>query len=200
MTAHPLTHRIVLATHNQGKVAEFAQLLGPYGHEIVSAGSLGLPSPEETGATFVENAILKAEAAARTTGNLALADDSGICVNALGGQPGLYSARWAEPSKDFRVAMDRVQRELGNNADRSAFFICVLALVWPDGHSETVAGRINGIIARERRGTQGHGYDPIFIPENFTTTFAEMGGEAKNAISHRGRATAALIDKFFKKN
>jgi XTP/dITP diphosphohydrolase len=196
---HRLTNRIIIATHNDGKLREFADLLRPFGSEIVSAGSLGLPSPEETGSTFSENAILKAEAAALSTSCLTLADDSGLCVTALDGNPGIYSARWAEPGKDFDAAMKRVQDELGQTADRSAYFICVLALVWPDGHSETIEGRINGSIAPSPRGTQGHGYDPIFVPEGYDLTFAEMDSERKNAISHRGQATKALIKRFLAK-
>ena len=140
---------------------------------------------------------MKAKAAAEATGHLALADDSGICVTALNGQPGIYSARWAEPSKDFRTAMQRIQDELGDAADRSAYFICVLALYWPDGRYETVEGRIDGTLARQPRGTHGHGYDPIFIPKGYEMTFAEMDEAQKNAISHRGQATTALIKKFF---
>ena len=179
---------------------EFAELLRPYGHDIVSAGMLGLPSPIETGATFIENAILKAKAAAEATGTLALADDSGICIAALGGRPGIYSARWAEPAGNFEFAMQRVQNELGDAADRSAHFICVLALYWPDGHFETVEGRVDGTIAHDMRGTHGHGYDPIFVPDGFIMTFAEMGEAQKNKISHRGNATKALIEKFFAEN
>jgi XTP/dITP diphosphohydrolase len=190
-----LANRIVVATHNAGKLSEFKELLRSFAAEIVSAGELGLPSPEETGTTFIENAILKAKAASEATGNLALADDSGICVTALGGRPGIYSARWAEPSKDFAVAMQRVQDGLRGKADRSAHFMCVLVLYWPDGHSDYVEGRIDGTIAPAPRGTHGHGYDPIFIPDGFTTTFAEMTGEEKNAISHRGRATKALVER-----
>jgi XTP/dITP diphosphohydrolase len=193
-----LPKRIVIATHNEGKLREFGTLLGAFTADIVSAGSLGLPSPEETGATFAENAILKAKTAALATGCLALADDSGICVNALGGRPGIYSARWAEPGKDFDLAMQRIQNELGNAKDRSAYFICVLALYWPNGRIETVEGRIDGTIAPAPRGTQGHGYDPIFIPHGSDTTFAEMGEAQKNSISHRGKATKALVETFFR--
>ena len=204
---------IVIATHNNGKLQEFSDLLKPYALNVVSAGQLGLPSPEETGVTFAENALLKARAACGATGMLALADDSGLCVNALDGQPGIYSARWAEavavarsaeqsppnkePSKDFNVAMQRIQNELGDAADRSAYFICVLALVWPDGRTETVEGRIDGVLALAPRGTNGHGYDPIFIPDGETRVFAEMGDDEKNAISHRGKATRELVAKFF---
>jgi XTP/dITP diphosphohydrolase len=189
--------RVIIATHNEGKLREFAQLLGPYVTAITSAGSLGLPSPEETGTTFTENAILKAKAAALATGSLALADDSGLCVNALNGDPGIYSARWAEPKDNFAFAMQRIQNELGNSTDRSASFICVLALYWPDGRYETIEGRINGTLVKTPRGTQGHGYDPIFQPDGENRTFAEMPENEKNAISHRGIATRLLVEKFF---
>ena len=193
----PVSGRIVIATHNNGKLNEFKKLLEFYGAEVTSAGKLGLPSPEETGITFEENAILKAKAACVATGSIALADDSGLCVTALGGRPGIYSARWGEPGKGFESAMQRVQDELGDAADRSAYFICVLALYWPDGHCECVEGRIYGTIAGTPRGDKGHGYDPIFIPQGETRSFAEMGEAEKNAISHRGLATKALIEKFF---
>jgi XTP/dITP diphosphohydrolase len=194
--SHPIPDRIVIATHNEGKLREFAILLRPYAVEVTSAGQLGLPSPEETGDSFAANAVLKAKAAALATGLVALADDSGLCVEALGGQPGIFSARWGD-GKNFAGAMERVQRELGNATDRRAHFICVLALCWPDGHSETIEGRVDGTIAPEQRGAHGHGYDPVFIPNGYAQTFAEMGEEAKNAISHRGRATKAMIEKFF---
>ena len=145
--AKALSDRVIIATHNEGKLNEFKDLLRPYTSKIVSAGQLGLPSPEETGVTFAENAILKAKAASLATGSVALADDSGLCVTALNDQPGIYSARWAEPGKDFNNAMQRVQDELGDATDRSAYFICVLALYWPDGHSECIEGRIYGTLA-----------------------------------------------------
>jgi XTP/dITP diphosphohydrolase len=193
----PIAQKIVIATHNKGKWQEFVELLSPYALDVVSSGQLGLPSPEETGVTFTENALLKARAACAATGMLALADDSGLCVNALDGQPGIYSARWAEPTKDFNVAMQRIQNELGDAMDRSAYFICVLALVWPDGRAETVEGRVEGILALAPRGTRGHGYDPIFIPNGETRVFAEMGDDEKNVLSHRGKATRTLVARFF---
>ena len=186
--------RLVIATHNKGKLGEFRNLLGHCVPEIVSAGELGLPSPEETGTTFVENAILKAKAAAEAMGSFALADDSGLCVTALGGDPGLYSARWAQP--DAAAGIARVQKALGDASDRSAYFICVLALYWPDGRTEIIEGRIDGRIALASRGTGGHGYDPIFIPAGDTRTFAEMSEEEKNAISHRGGAARKLVAWF----
>jgi XTP/dITP diphosphohydrolase len=194
---HPIPSRIVIATHNAGKLREFADLLRPYASEIVSAGELGLPSPIESGATFTENAILKAKAAALASGSLALADDSGLCVTALGGRPGIFSARLVDESGSLSAAMQHIQNELGDTADRSASFICVLALYWPDGHSETIEGRVNGTLARAPRGTFGHGYDPIFVPNGYDRTFAEMRDEEKNAISHRGMAMKELIRKFF---
>lgn len=190
-----LFDRIVVATHNAGKLREFAELLKPFVKEIVSAGQLGLPSPEETGTTFAENARIKAMAAAKASGSVALADDSGLCIDALGGQPGIFSARWAADGID--KAMQRVQAELGNTKDRSAHFSCVLTLCWPDGRVEFVEGRVDGTIAPAPRGIHGHGYDPVFIPDGYDLTFAEMPEEKKNKISHRGRATQALIERFF---
>ncbi len=173
-------------------------LLSPYVKKIVSAGELGLGEPEETGTTFTENALLKARAAV-LTGHPALADDSGLCVNALGGDPGLFSARWAGPNKNFPVAMQKIHDAIGPSPDRSAYFICVLALVWPDGRSECFEGRINGDIVWPPRGDKGHGYDPIFMPKGDTRNFAEMPEDEKNAISHRGLAVRKLI-AFFEKS
>ncbi len=193
----PILDRIVIATHNAGKLREFSDLLRPYVKEIVSAGDLHLPSPEETGTTFAENAILKAKAAALSSGSLALADDSGLCVNALGGKPGIHSARWAEPKNDFVAAMKKIENELSDSKDRSAYFTCVLALCRPDGVVETIEGRIDGAIAKAPRGTKGHGYDPIFVPNGYGITFAEMDEKEKNRISHRGLATKNLVKRFF---
>lgn len=190
----PAPSRLVVATHNSGKLKEFAKLLSPFVKDIVSAGELGLPSPEETGSTFAENALLKAKAAAQASQSVALADDSGICVNALAGQPGIYSARWSVNGID--KAMQRLQDELGDNPDRSAYFICTLILCWPDGYTETFEGRVDGTLAHAPRGTNGHGYDPIFIPDGYDRTFAEMSENEKNALSHRGRATEALRQRF----
>ena len=185
--------RLVLATHNQGKLREFARLLDGYVPPLVSAGELGLSEPEETGQTFTENALLKARAAATASGSVALADDSGVCVAALNGDPGIYSARWAGPNKDFAYAMRRVHDAMGDAGDRSAYFICVLALVWPNGHEETIEGRLDGQIIWPPRGTNGHGYDPLFVPDGATQTFGEMDDTQKNALSHRGRAVQKLI-------
>ena len=189
--------KLVIATHNAGKLREFQALLAPYVKEIVSAAQLGLPEPEETGATFAENALLKAQAAAKASGHVALADDGGLCVTALGGKPGLHSARWAGLEKDFEKAMQQIQDELGASTDRSAYFMCALVLAWPDGHAETIEGRCDGTMVWPPRGDKGLGYDPVFIPEGYDCTFAEMGAEAKHKLSHRGKASRTLIEKCF---
>lgn len=183
---------LTVASHNPGKVAEITDLLGPFGIEAVSAGSLGLPEPEETGATFAANAALKAVAAS-AAGLPALADDSGLSVHALGGAPGIFSARWAGPARDFGIAMGRVHAELGDRP-RGAEFVCVLALAWPDGHVETFEGRIAGRLVWPPRGERGFGYDPIFVADGHGLTFGEMEPEAKHAVSHRARAFARLVD------
>jgi XTP/dITP diphosphohydrolase len=187
--------RLVIASHNEGKVREIADLLAPFGIEAVSAATLGLPEPEETGDSFAENARLKAIAAARASGLPALADDSGLEVAALGGAPGIHSARWGGPSRDFGLAMDRVHRELeaSGATDRSANFICVLALAAPDGNAELFEGKVFGTIVRPPRGTRGFGYDPIFVPEGYSETFGEMAPELKNRLSHRMRAFEQLM-------
>ena len=187
----------LIATHNEGKVAEIAQMLSEHVANVISAASLNLPEPEETGSTFAENAILKAQAAALKSGKISLADDSGLAVNALNGDPGIYSARWGGPKKDFKLAMQKVQDALGNNADRSAYFVCVLALAWPDGHVETFEGRVTGTLIWPMRGTNGFGYDPIFVPDGHQKTFAEMNMQEKKSISHRRRAFDHLISGCF---
>ncbi|MEX0921445.1 MAG: RdgB/HAM1 family non-canonical purine NTP pyrophosphatase [Rhodovibrionaceae bacterium] len=184
--------RLILASHNPGKLREIAALVAPHGLEVVSAGELGLPEPEETGRTFAENAKLKALAAAIGAQLPALADDSGLAVTALGGAPGIYSARWAGPGKDFAAAMQRVERELAGAEDRSACFVCALCLSWPDGHCETFEGRIGGTLVFPPRGGHGFGYDPIFQAEGEEITFGEMEPDKKHAISHRARAFAQL--------
>ena len=184
--------RLTVASHNPGKVAEITDLLGPFGIGAVAAASLGLPEPEETGATFAANAALKAVAAS-AAGLPALADDSGLAVHALGGAPGIFSARWAGPARDFDVAMGRVHAELGDRP-RGAEFVCVLALAWPDGHVETFEGRIAGRLVWPPRGKRGFGYDPIFVADGHELTFGEMEPETKHAISHRARAFARLAD------
>jgi XTP/dITP diphosphohydrolase len=187
--------KLVIASHNPGKVREILEMLGPYGIEPVSAAELDLPEPEETGTTFLANAELKALQAADLTGLPALADDSGLCVEALNGDPGIFSARWAGEGKDFRVAMQRVNDALeaaGPDVSRDAHFMCVLALAWPDGHVEWFEGRVDGSLVWPPRGTGGFGYNPIFVPEGSDQTFAEMP-DAKKAISHRARAFDAMM-------
>lgn len=188
---------LILATHNAGKVREIGALLRPFAVTVKSAGELALPEPEETETTFTGNARLKALAAATAAGVPALADDSGLCVNALGGDPGIYSARWAGPGKDFNSAMEKVQDALGDAGDRSAYFICVLALAWPDGHCEVFEGRIDGALVWPMRGQHGFGYDPMFVPDGHEMTFGEMDPAAKHAMSHRARAFAQLVEGCF---
>jgi XTP/dITP diphosphohydrolase len=180
--------RLVLASHNPGKLREIAALLAPYEVQVVSAAALGLPEPEEDAPDFVGNARLKARAAAIAARLPALADDSGFCVAGLGGAPGVVSARWAGAAKDFAAAMARVQRELGEAADRRAWFVCVLCLAWPDGHCDSFMGRTNGTAIWPPRGTQGFGYDPMFVPNGATLSFAEMTHEEKESRSHRAAA------------
>jgi len=189
--------RLVVATGNPGKLGEIRELLGPYVKEIISSDDLGLPEPEETGETFMENALIKAAAAARASGHAALADDSGLCVSALGGRPGVRSARWAGPGKDFKAAMNRVNDELGDAKDRSAYFACALALVWPGGMAKVVEGRCPGSLVWPPRGEGGFGYDPVFMPEGSGLTFGEMSGPEKHALSHRGKALRALVEECF---
>lgn len=189
--------RLVLATHNPGKAREIGALLAPFGVEVVAAGALGLPEPEETGSTFAENAALKARLAAAASALPALADDSGLAVPALGGDPGIHSARWGGPDKDFGRAMAEVERRLGVTADRRAYFVCALALAWPDGHVEAFEGTVDGTLVFPPRGALGFGYDPIFLPAGSTLTFGEMPPEAKHAISHRAAAFRRLVAACF---
>ena len=189
--------RLVIATHNPGKLREIAELIAPFGVEAVSAGALGLPEPEETGSDFVENAVLKARAAAEAAGLPALADDSGLEVAALAGAPGIYSARWAGPERDFRVAMERVERELAGKEDRSAAFVCVLCLVWPAGEVVSFEGRCSGDLVWPPRGDRGFGYDPVFRPQGHDITFGEMAPSEKHRIDHRSRAFAKLVPAVF---
>lgn len=207
--ARPLTGRVVIATHNPGKLREMRELLGPYGVEAVSAGELGLPEPEETGTLFAENAAIKARAAASASGLPALADDSGLCVDALDGAPGLFSARWAGPAKDFAAAMERVEVELARRGAtsperRAAHFVSALAVAWPDGHEEIFEGRVQGRLVWPPRGGQGFGYDAMFQPEGLAATFGEIGSGQKHgidwttspprALSHRARAFVLLAE------
>jgi XTP/dITP diphosphohydrolase len=189
--------RLVIASHNPGKVREIAELLAPYRVDCVSAGELGLPEPAETGGSFAANASLKALAAAKAAELPALADDSGLVVDALGGAPGVYSARWAGPKKDFAMAMQRVERQLGPKADRRAHFACALALAWPDGHLECFEGEVQGRLVWPPRGERGFGYDPIFLPEGRSQTFGEMDPAGKHEISHRAAAFRLLVAACF---
>jgi XTP/dITP diphosphohydrolase len=191
-----LCNRLVIASHNPGKVDEIAALVAPFDTVIVAAAPLGIPEPEETGDTFEANAALKARAAVEAAGLPALADDSGLVVPALGGAPGIYSARWAGPAKDFRAAMERVNRELGDG-DRSASFVAVLALAWPDGHVELFRGEVSGTLTWPPRGDRGFGYDPMFIPVGGALTFGELDPAEKHRISHRARAFAKLVEGCF---
>jgi XTP/dITP diphosphohydrolase len=204
--------RLVIASHNEGKVREIRDLLGPYGIEPVSAAELDLPEPDEIGVSFIENADLKARQAADLSGLPALADDSGLCVEALDGRPGIFSARWAlaqdprvpvaggpgeiEGPRDFGMAMRRVEDALGRldpEASRAAHFVCALALCWPDGRSEWFEGRVDGTIVWPPRGTNGFGYDPMFQPFGHEQTFGEMDPDAKHRISHRADAFRKLV-------
>ncbi len=189
--------RLVLATHNQGKVRELADLMRPFGVDIVAAGTLELAEPEETGTTFEANAELKALAAAQGSGLPALADDSGLVVPALGGDPGIYSARWAGPTKDFLVAMRKVEEKLVGIGDRHAHFVAVLSLAWPDGHVETFRGEAHGTLVWPPRGTRGFGYDPIFLPTGRSLTYGEMDQAEKHRISHRADAFRKLVAACF---
>ncbi len=188
--------KLVLASHNKGKLCEIQDMLAPHGFEVLSAGDLDLPEPVEDGDTFEANAAIKARTAAMATGLPALADDSGFCVNGLKGDPGIYSARWAGPGKDFAVAMQAVQDKLRqtNATDRTACFVAVLCMAWPDGHTQFYRGEIHGELVWPPRGPKGFGYDPMFVPEGFDRTFGEMEKQEKHttkdgeALSHRARA------------
>ncbi|OYW49866.1 MAG: non-canonical purine NTP pyrophosphatase, RdgB/HAM1 family [Novosphingobium sp. 28-62-57] len=201
------TGKLVIATHNAGKLKEIQALLAPYGVECLSAGALGLPEPAETGTTFIENALIKAQAAAQVAQLPALADDSGLCVEALGGAPGVYTADWAEadvfeggPGRDWYMAMGKVEgklAELGPDTPRDCHFACVLALAWPNGQHTVYEGRAPGTLTWPPRGKLGFGYDPVFIPVGDTRTFAELDPAEKHAISHRADAFAKLVaDQF----
>lgn len=200
---------IVVASHNPGKAREIVELLGPFGFEIKSAAALGLPEPEETGVTFIENAELKARAGAAASGLRAIADDSGLAVDALGGDPGIFSARWAGPSKDFTYAMRRVEEELQQRGatspeTRRAHFVCALSVGYPDGSVDTFEGRVGGTLVWPPRGGQGFGYDPMFMPDGFDRTFGEMSAEEKHGLrpgggtplSHRARAFQLFARKY----
>lgn len=186
--------QIVLASHNAGKIREIEELLNPLGLVVVSSASLGFAEPEETGATFAANAIIKAEVSARLSGLPALSDDSGLCVHALGGDPGIYSARWAGPDKDFCLAMQKVQLALADKKDRRAYFVCALCIAYPDGRHDVFEGRIDGTLVWPPRGEKGFGYDPMFLPDGGELTFGEMEPEAKHAISHRAKAFSLFLE------
>jgi len=188
--------RLVIASHNEGKVAEINELLAPHGVDVLSAGELALKEPDETGASFTANALLKARAAAQASGVVALADDSGLTVPALDGAPGIMSARWAGPERDFMAAMARLEREMAGRSDRRAAFVCLLALVEPGGLERCFEGRVEGSLSFPPRGARGFGYDPVFVPVGRTETFGEMDPADKNAMSHRARAFAKLIAAF----
>ena len=186
--------KLVIATHNSGKVVEIADLLAPFGADLVSAGELGLPEPEETGSTFIANAELKALAAAKGSGFPALADDSGLVVPTLGGDPGIYSARWAGPRKNFQSAMRKVEDGLRGEKDRTARFVSALTLAWPDGHTVSVEGTVRGELTWPPRGDRGFGYDPVFVPVGYDITFGEMDPVEKHQISHRADAFRKLVN------
>ena len=191
----PRGAQLVVASHNPGKVREIKALLGPHGIDPLSAGALGLPEPEETGTSFAANAELKALAAATASGHFALADDSGLSVKALNGDPGIYSARWAGPTKDFSIAIARIEKELLGKAatDYAAHFTCALTLASPHGEMKTFVGEVHGTLTFPPRGTHGFGYDPIFVAAGRTETFGEMEPHAKHAISHRAIAFEKLL-------
>jgi XTP/dITP diphosphohydrolase len=192
--------RLVIASHNPGKVREIRELLAPYGIEPVSAAELDLPEPEETGTTFVANAELKAMQAADLSGLPALADDSGLCVEALGGEPGIFSARWAGPTKDFSIAMQAVEDRLAAidpAPTRASHFVCALALAWPDGHVEWFEGRVDGTLVWPPRGDKGFGYDAMFLPKGGAQTYGEMDPAEKHASSHRADAFRQLVTNVF---
>ncbi len=199
--------KLVIATHNAGKLREISALLAPYGMECISAGALGLPEPAETGTTFVENALIKARAAAEAAQLPALADDSGLSVAGLGGRPGVYTADWeerqwfeGEPGRDWYMAMGKVEgmlQAIGSEADRSCWFSCVLAIAWPDGDSAVYEGRVDGAYTWPPRGDKGFGYDPVFVPAGGYETFAEIDPDEKHRISHRADAFAKLVAEQF---
>jgi XTP/dITP diphosphohydrolase len=195
MAKPPPFEKLVIASHNQGKLREIKALVAPFGIEVLSAGDLGVEEPEETEDSFIGNALLKAHVSAKATGLPALADDSGLEVVALGGAPGIYSARWAGEPRDFYAAMREVERQLlaSGNPDRSARFVCVLALVTPDGHEQVFEGEVSGQLVFPPRGERGFGYDPIFIAKGQTQTFGEIDPDVKHAMSHRADAFGKFV-------
>jgi XTP/dITP diphosphohydrolase len=191
----PRGSQLVVASHNPGKVREIKALLGPHGIEPLSAGALGLPEPEETGLTFAANAEIKAHASALASGHAALADDSGLCVAALDGAPGIYSARWAGPTKDFRIAMTRIHDELRHKglSTSAVNFVCALCVALPSGEAQTFEGEVHGHLTFPPRGDHGFGYDPIFIADGMDETFGEIDPAKKHAMSHRAKAFEKLL-------
>ncbi|MEQ8505459.1 MAG: RdgB/HAM1 family non-canonical purine NTP pyrophosphatase [Rhodospirillales bacterium] len=189
--------QLVIATHNPGKLREIQDLVAPFGVNATSAGELGLAEPVEDGDTFRANALIKARAAAQASNLPALADDSGLAVDALGGAPGIHSARWAGPDKNFTTAMERVWELVLESENRKAHFVCALALVWPDGHEEVFEGRVDGTLIWPPTGDKGFGYDPMFQPDGYFITFAEMEPPAKHRISHRAHAFEQLVAACF---
>jgi XTP/dITP diphosphohydrolase len=198
MARHFDDGKLIVASHNPGKVREIRALLAPFKVDVSSAADLNLPEPEETGDSFIANAKLKAVVAATAAKLPALADDSGLSVEVLGGAPGIYSARWAGPEKDFTAAMKRIEREIDGGDNRRAQFVCVLALAWPNRHFEIFKGTVAGTLEFPPRGAKGFGYDPIFVADGHTMTFAEMEPETKHAISHRADAFRQLVAACFK--
>jgi XTP/dITP diphosphohydrolase len=203
MPRRPIAGRLVIATHNPGKLAEMQDLLAIYGVDAISAGELGLPEPEETGTTFAANARIKATAAAKAANMPAFADDSGIAVDTLDGQPGIYSARWAGPAKDFQAAMNKIhtmllERDAKSPERRRAHFISALCVAWPDGHVEEFEATVNGTVVWPPRGNLGFGYDPIFLPDGQTRTFGEMSAEEKHGLPPRGRGLSHRARAFLK--
>jgi XTP/dITP diphosphohydrolase len=198
-----ITGRLVIATHNPGKLAEMRGLLVPYGIDAISAGELGLPEPDETGMTFRDNARIKAQAAANAAKLPAFADDSGLAVDALGGEPGIYSARWAGPDKNFRHAMATIEEKLTERGDttqerRKAHFVSALCVAWPDGHREEFEARVDGVLVWPPRGDQGFGYDPMFLPDGHSRTFGEMSSDEKHELPPRGKGLSHRARAFLK--
>ena len=203
MSHRPIAGRLVIATHNPGKLAEMRDLLALYGVDAISAGELGLPEPEETGASFRANARIKAEAAAKASNLPAFADDSGLTVDALDGQPGIHSARWAGPDKDFRFAMNKIQSLLMERGAKAAerrrgHFVSALCVAWPDGHVEEFEATVDGTVVWPPRGTLGFGYDPLFLPDGQTQTFGEMTAEEKHGLPPHGRGLSHRARAFLK--
>ena len=198
-----LTGVVVIATHNPGKLREMRELLAPYGIDTQSSAELRLPEPDETGKSFADNARIKALAAARTSEKPAFADDSGLVIDALDGKPGIHSARWAGPDKDFRAAMNRIQsllieRGAKTAEERSAHFVAALCLAWPDGHVEEFEGRVDGVAVWPPRGAKGFGYDPLFRPDGFDRTFGEMSAEEKHGLPPQGQGLSHRARAFMK--